>query len=511
MINIIFIIVLLVFGILLGLIGRWGYAKYQLTSLEQRVKRLQATAESEVEVVKKNMIIETREMIQKEKREQDIEIRNRFRDLTQTETRLQKKEDLIDQKLETLDKNKADIIRKEKDLEKKEEKVSQADFELNAKLENVARLTIEDAQKQLFEQAEAGAKKEIADVVYRIEQESIQDADRKAKETMLRAAQRMVSEITAEMTISTVALPSEDMKGRIIGKEGRNIRAIETLTGADIIVDDTPDVVIVSCFNPIRRAIAIETLSNLVKDGRIHPSRIEEEVERVTKNLNQTVYEAGEKLFMSVGLQGTMHVDVLRVLGKLKFRTSYGQNIYYHSQEVAHLAGVMAKELGADTTIAKRGALFHDIGKAIDSDNDFTHVELGVELAKRVKESDEVINCIAAHHGDVPHSCLESIIVQIADAMSAARPGARRDTLDNYIERLGKLEEIANSFAGIDHAYAVHAGRELRIVVKNDEMSDADVQQTAREICLEIEKNMKYPGRIKVTAIRETRVVEYAR
>lgn len=510
--NIVYIVVLPVVGLSLGWIGRWGYAKYHLTSVEQRARRLKQNAEKDADVVKKDMIYSAREVLSKEKREQDQEIRDRHKELTTTESRLQKKEDLIDQKLEVVEKNKKDIERRENTLSKDTKDLSLREEELNSKLEFVARLTVEEAKKHLMEQVKVKAKKDISDLVHRIEKESIQDAERHAKELMLSSAQRLASEITAEMTISPVNLPNEDMKGRIIGREGRNIRAIETLTGADIVIDDTPDVVIVSCFNPIRRIIAIKTLENLVKDGRIHPARIEEEVEKATRNLNKSVYEDGEKLFLELGLQGTMDAEILRNIGRLKFRTSYGQNIYYHSKEVAFLGGIMAKELGADVLIVKRGGLLHDVGKALDSNNDLSHVELGVELSKRYNESPEVINCIAAHHGDVPHSCIESVIVQIADAMSAARPGARRDTLENYIERLGKLEDIATSFPSVEHAYAVHAGRELRVILQNGkEMSDAETQELTREICIKIEENLQYPGRIKVTAIRETRVVEYAR
>ncbi len=504
-------IVLPVLGFLIGWITRWIFAKLTLSSAEQSAKRTIMTAANEAKQQKKDLVYETRELLEKERREQDKTIRERYRELNQLESRLQKKEDAIHAKLSTIEKQQILVRDKELDLEKLSTETNKKRENLNGQLEEIARLTLDEAQKRIVEQAESRTKQEIQDVVYRIEQDALQEAEKKARNTLVMVAQRIASEVSSEITTSVVELPNEGLKGRIIGKEGRNIRVIETFTGADIIIDDASDAVVVSCFNPYRRAIAVQSLNNLVKDGRIHPARIEEEVEKVTQNLNRVVFEEGEKLFLELGIQGSMHADGLRSIGKLKFRTSYGQNLLSHSQEVAILAGMIAKELGADANLAKRGGLLHDVGKGIDSSKDFTHVELGVELAKRMNEPPEVINAIAAHHGDVEHSCLESVIVQIADSMSAARPGARRDTLENYIERLVKLEKVANDVEGVEHAYAVHAGREVRVIINSEKTSDTEVQDIARTICKGIEKELKYPGRVKVTVIRETRIVDYAR
>lgn len=503
--------VLPVLGFLLGWTIRWLYAKFSLTAAEQNAKRVLSAALNEAKQKKKDLIYETREVLDKEKREQDKTIRERYRELNLLESRLQKKEDQITVKQTDLETKTIRVRDRELEFEKLSTETKNLRYDLDRQLEAIARLTVEEAQKKVIKSAESRAKKEIQDMVHRIEQDALQDAEKKARNILVMTAQRIASEVSSEITTSVVELPNEDMKGRIIGKEGRNIRILETLTGADIIIDDTPDAVVVSCFNPYRRTIAIQTLSNLIKDGRIHPAKIEEEVEKVVQNLNRVVFEEGEKLFLELGIQGSMHVDGLRTIGKLKFRTSFGQNLLSHSREVAMLSGMIASELGANSNLAKRGGLMHDIGKAIDSNSDLTHVELGVELAKRINEPPEVINAIAAHHGDVPHNCLESIIVQIADSMSAARPGARRDTLENYIERLVKLEKIANSLEGVKHAYAVHAGREVRVIINSEKTSDAQVQDIARDICRKIEEELKYPGRVKITAIRQTRIIEYAR
>ncbi len=504
-------VILPVFGFLFGWTIRWFYAKIKLTSAEQNAKRLLASAENDAKQQKKDLIYETRELLEKEKREQEKSFRERHRELNQVDNRLQKKEDQLAVKQSDLETQQIKVKDREIELDKLHAETKNIRHTLDKQLESIARLTLEEAQKRVIEQAETRVRQEIKDIVHRIEQDALQDAEKKAKNILIQAAQRIASEVSSEITTSVVVLPNEEMKGRIIGREGRNIRVIETLIGADIIIDDTPDAVVVSCFNPYRRAIAIQTLNNLIKDGRIHPARIEEEVEKVTQNINKVVYDEGERVFLELGIQGSMHVDGLRTIGKLKFRTSYGQNILSHSQEVAVLSGMIAKELGADANLAKRGGLLHDIGKAIDSNSDFTHVELGVELAKRINEPPEVINAIAAHHGDVPHNCIESVIVQIADSMSAARPGARRDTLENYIERLIKLEKVANSVKGVKHAYAVHAGREVRVIINSEEASDSQVQDIARTICKNIEEELKYPGRVKITAIRQTRIIEYAR
>ena len=511
--NVLFIVIFILLGVIIGWLSRWIYAKFTLTSVEQRSRRLLVDADKEAVEKQKELLYDTREKLQKEKSDRDREIRERYRELNQTETRLQRKEDQLDKKLSGLEKAQAELQSRENKVNHKTVELEKRESTIDNQLESISKLTQEEARELIIKNIEAKTRQEMQHITHKIEQTAIQEAERKGRELIITTAQRLASEVSSEATIASVNLPNDDMKGRIIGKDGRNIRAIETLTGADIIIDDTPDAVVVSCFNPVRRAIAVQTLSSLVRDGRIHPSRIEEEIVKVTQNINKVAYEEGEKMFLDLGIHGTMHVDGLRAIGRLKFRTSYGQNILNHSKEVATIAGIIAKEIGGsiNVDIAKRGALLHDVGKSLDSNTSLTHVELGVELAKRIGEGPEVINCIAAHHGDVPHSCIESVIVQTADAISAARPGARRETLESYIERLEKLETVANEIDGVQHAYAVHAGRELRVIIKSDEVSDSDVQEIARAICKRIEDTLKYPGRVKVIAIRETRITEYAR
>ncbi len=506
-------VILVLLGVTSGWLSRWIYAKFTLTSVEQRTQRTLANVQRNAETTKKDILYEAREKLQKEKSEQEREIRDRYRELNQTETRLQRKEDLLDKKLADLEKAQTKLQTQEDEIRNKNFELEKQENEIDNQLESIAKLTREEAKKLILTNVEARAKQEIQDTTRKIEQEAIQNSERKGRELIITTVQRLASEVSAEITMSLVQLPNDEMKGRIIGKDGRNIRAIETLTGADIIIDDTPDAVVVSCFNPIRRAIAVQTLSNLVRDGRIHPSRIEEEVVKATQSLNKVAYEEGEKAFLDLGIHGTMHVDGLRSIGRLKFRTSYGQNVLSHSKEVSSIAGIIAKEIGGtvNVDITKRGALLHDVGKGLDSNSSLTHVELGVDLAKRIGESADVINCIAAHHGDVPYKCIESVIVQTADAISAARPGARRETLETYIERLEKLETIANTIDGVQSSYAVHAGRELRVIIKSHEVSDNKVQDIAQAICKNVENNLKYPGKVKVVAIRETRITEYAR
>ncbi len=512
MITILISIALLLIGIVIGLVSLWIYSKSSLTSAEQRAARVISDAKLQAETLNKEYLYEAREQLQKEKKEHNNEVREAQRELNQLKFRLQKREDQIEEKLSRLEQQQREVLDNKEKIKQRESELEKERNEIIHKLESIARLTAEEARKLLIEQVTASAKQQMQFLTHKIEQDAVQSAERRGKELIVMAAQRLASEVSAEATISTVILPNEEMKGRVIGKDGRNIRSIETLTGADIIIDDTPEAVIVSCFNPVRRAIAVQTLSNLVKDGRIHPAKIEEEVIKVTQNLNKVVYEEGEKAFLDLGLHGSMHSDGLCAIGRLKFRTSYGQNVLNHSKEVASIAGILAKEIGiANVDIAKRGALLHDVGKSMDSNVSLSHVELGVDLAKRINESPEVINCIAAHHGDVPHTCIESVIVQTADAISASRPGARRDTLESYIERLEKLEAMTADIPGIQNTYALHAGRELRVIIKSDEVSDSEVLNIAKSICQRIEENLKHPGRIKVVAIREQRIIEYAR
>ncbi len=509
--NLILIIVALLLGIVVGFIVKWLISKFSLTSIEAKVKRLTADSQKDIEMRRKDLIYETKEKIQKERELHEQEMRNRQRELSQLESRIAKREDSLEEASKVLEKQKSGLQTREKTFEQREQDLRGREQKVLSTLESVARLTADQAKERIFEITETRVKQELQETVYRIEQEAIQTAEKKAKQLLVGVAQRIASDVSAEITVSAVPIPNEEMKGRIIGREGRNIRAIEALTGADVIIDDTPEAVIVSCFNPLRRAIAVQALTTLAKDGRIHPSRIESEVNKVTENLNKVIFEEGEKALIQAGIQGTMDIEGIRALGRLKYRASFGQNILEHSIEVANLSGKLARELGCDSNIAKRGGLLHDVGKGIETDADLTHVELGVELAKRIKESDEVINCIAAHHRDVPHSCIESVVVQLADSLSASRPGARRGTLDNYIERLEKLENIANSVDGVIQSYAVHAGRELRVILNAELIPDEEVHKISRSICKRIESELKYPGRIKITVIRETKIVEYAR
>jgi len=362
----------------------------------------------------------------------------------------------------------------------------------------------------IMQSMESEAKQDAQVIINKIEQEAETTAEKKARDIIVTTIQRIATDVSSEVTVTSVSLPNDEMKGRIIGREGRNIRTLETLTGVDIIIDDTPEAVVISCFDPVRKEIAKVSLARLIADGRIHPARIEEVVNKVSKEIRQTVQEEGERLLFELGVHN-MHPEGIRALGRLHFRTSYGQNVLNHSKEVAVIAGMLAAEIGADKEVAKRGALLHDIGKGIETDGDENHAELGAELARKIGEDPRVINGIISHHNDVEPTSIEAVIVQVADAISAARPGARRETFENYIKRLENLEKIAESFNGVDKAYAIQAGRELRIMVNNDSVTDQDSKQLAKDIAKKIEAELRYPGRIKVTIIRETRVVEYAR
>lgn len=377
-------------------------------------------------------------------------------------------------------------------------------------MERVSGLSTEDAKKELLQSVEEEVKHETAMLIKDLEQQAKEEADKKAREIISLAIQRCAADHVAETTVSVVALPNDEMKGRIIGREGRNIRTLETLTGIDLIIDDTPEAVIISGFDPVRREVARVALEKLINDGRIHPSRIEEMVEKAQKEVEQKIKEAGEQATFAVGVHG-LHPELIKLLGRLKYRTSYGQNVLNHSVEVAHLAGLMASELGVDVVLAKRAGLLHDIGKAIDHEMEGSHVEIGMEIAKKYRESELVLNAIMAHHGDVEPKSVEAVLVAAADAVSAARPGARRETLESYLKRLTRLEEISESFEGVEKCFAVQAGREIRIMVKPDQIDDATSILLARDIAKKIEAEMEYPGQIKVVIIRETRAVDYAK
>jgi len=481
-----------------------------LSASEQRAERLKRDAVKDAEALKKELILETKDELLRERNQQEKQLREERSELQRYEKRLLQKEENLEQKLASVERQQQLFVERERVIEQKERDMSDQEATWRQELERISGLTAEEAKRQIISSMENEARHDAQALVNKIEQEAQVTADRRGREILISTIQRMASEVNAEVTVASVALPNDEMKGRIIGREGRNIRTLETLTGVDIIIDDTPEAVVVSCFDPVRKEIARRSLERLISDGRIHPTRIEEVVQKITQEVSQSIYDEGEKVLFELGLH-QMKPEGVRGLGRLQYRTSYGQNVLMHSKEVAILAGMLASELNADTDIARRGGLLHDVGKGIESDGDSNHVELGVELVKRIGEDERVVNCISAHHGDVPHSCIESVIVQIADALSASRPGARRESLDNYIKRLENLERIAEDFDGVEKAYAIQAERELRIMVNHEAVTDDGAKDIAKEIAKRIETQLRYPGRIKVTMIRETRIVEYAR
>jgi ribonucrease Y len=503
-------IVLPLTGLILGWLSRWIYARFQLSAAEQRAERLKRDAVKDAEALKRELILETKDELLRERNQQEKELREERSEFQRYEKRVLQKEENLEQKLASVERQQQSFAERERLLSEKERVLSEQEAISQRELERISSLTAEEARRQLISSLENEARHDAQTLVNKIEQEANVTAERRGREILVSTIQRMASEVNAEVTVASVALPNDEMKGRIIGREGRNIRTLETLTGVDIIIDDTPEAVVISCFEPVRKEIARRSLERLISDGRIHPTRIEEVVQKITQEVSQSIYDEGEKVLFELGLHH-MKPEGVRGIGRLQYRTSYGQNVLMHSKEVAILAGMLAAELDADTDIARRGGLLHDVGKGIESDGDANHVELGVELVKRIGEDERVINCIAAHHGDVPHTCVESVIVQVADALSASRPGARRETLDNYIKRLENLERIAEDYDGVEKAYAIQAGRELRIMVNHEQVSDEGAKEIAKNIAKRIETELRYPGRIKVTMIRETRIVEYAR
>ena len=480
-------------------------------------ERLIEEAHSECKNLKKEASNEAKEEIHKLRNEFDRESRERRAEINKSEQRILQREDLIDKKEAQLDKKQEQVDqqiknlqRKEADTDRKSQEVRQAHEKMLAELEKVSQMTKDEAKQILIDGMKLDAQKDAAVLVREIESEAKQSADKKAKEIVTLAIQKCAADHASEVTVSVVPLPNDDMKGRIIGREGRNIRALENATGIDLIIDDTPEVVILSGFDPIRREVARVALEKLIVDGRIHPARIEEIVDKVKRDLENQIKEAGETAAFDAGVYG-LHPEIIKLLGRLKFRTSYGQNVLKHSLEVAFLAATMAGELGADVTLAKRAGLLHDIGKAVDFEVEGTHIQIGADLAKKYRENKEVVNAIMAHHGDVEPLTLEAVLVQAADAISGARPGARRESLDNYVKRLEKLEEIANSFAGVEKSFAIQAGREVRIIVKPDAVDDAGSVFLAKEVAKKIESELEYPGMIKVNVIREFRGTEYAK
>ena len=455
-------------------------------------------------------MLEAKEEIHKLRTELDKEIKDRRNEVQRIERRLMQREELFDKKVEAVEQREEMINKKQKEIQKLHDEVKELYNKQVKELEHISNLSSEEARQLLLNDIEKQIRHEAAIMIKDIETKAKEEADRKAKEIIAYAIQKNAADHVAETTVSVVSLPNDEMKGRIIGREGRNIRTLETLTGVDLIIDDTPEAVILSGFDPIRREIARIALEKLIIDGRIHPARIEEMVEKSRKEVENYIREQGEQATFDTGIHG-LHPELIKLIGRLKFRTSYGQNVLHHSIEVSHLAAAMAAELGADVNIAKRAGLLHDIGKALDHEVEGPHVQIGADLAKKYKESPEVIHAILAHHGDVEPNTIEATLVQAADAISAARPGARRETLESYIKRLEKLEEIANSFDGVEKSFAIQAGREIRIMVKPEDVSDTDIIYIARDIVKKIENELEYPGQIKINVIRETRAIEYAK
>ena len=473
-------------------------------------------AEEKASSIKKEAILEAKEEVLKLKTDTENECRERRNEVQKMESRILEKEenldrksDLLDKKMQSIDDAKLELENKKEDLEKSKAELELEREKIVKELEKVAGLSKEDAKKQVVDSIIDDARKEAGNIVRDIEQQAQEEGEKKARDIITLAIQKCATDQTADVTVTTVSLPTDEMKGRIIGREGRNIRAIENATGVDLIVDDTPDAVILSSFDPIRREVARLTLEKLVTDGRIHPARVEDIVEKVKKEIEQTIKDAGENAIFEAGVFN-LHPELIKILGRLKYRTSYGQNVLKHSLETSYIAGLLAGELGANVAIAKRAGLLHDIGKALDFEMEGTHISIGVDIAKKYKESPEVIHCIEAHHGGVEFKSIEAILVQVADAISSSRPGARRESLDAYVKRLEKLEEIANSFKGVDSSFAIQAGREIRIAVKPEEVDDASMVILAKEIARKIESELEYPGQIKVNIIRETRATDVA-
>lgn len=472
--------------------------------------KITAQAREESKRVLKEAILEAKEQDLKLRNDFDRETKEKRAELQRAEQRLTQKEDSLDKKIEALDEQKAKIEAHEEQLGALQQKLDSQHELMVQELERVAQLTRDEAKKALTEEILDDTRRETAKTVREMEQQAKDEAEINAKKIISLAIQKCAADQASELTVSVVPLPSDDMKARIIGREGRNIRALENATGIELIIDDTPEVVILSGFDPVRREIARVSLERLISDGRIHPARIEETVEKVTRDIDVQIREAGESAVYEVGIFG-LHPELVKLIGRLKFRTSYGQNVYKHSIEVATLAGLMAAELGLDVNFAKRAGLLHDIGKAVDQEQEGTHVQIGAELAKKYKENANIVNAIMAHHGDVEPKTIEAVLIQAADAISGARPGARRETGTNYVKRLERLEAIASSFPGVDKSYAIQAGREVRVIVKPDQVDDAQALFLSKDIAKKIESELEYPGQIKVNVIREFRSVEYAK
>ena len=504
------VLISLAIGIPIGIVYRKKVAESKIQGAENEAKRVIESAKKEAENLKKEEIIKAKEEIMANRKELDQEIKERRGEVQRQETRLIQKEENLERRADNFEKREKDLERELQNVEQQKQEIEKLhDLEM-VELQKIAALTKEEAKARLLNEMEKELVAEKAALIREQDQKAKETVNKDAKEMLCYAIQKCAADHSQETTVSIVALPNDEMKGRIIGREGRNIKALETLTGIDLIIDDTPEAVVLSGFDPLRREVAKIALEKLIEDGRIHPAKIEEMVEKAKEEVEETIKEEGERAVLETGVIG-LHPDIVKLLGKLKYRKSYGQNVLNHSIEVSNLARIMADELGLDPKLARRAGLLHDIGKALDHDMEGTHVEIGVEVLKKYKENPLVVNAVEAHHGDVEPQTLEAVLVQAADAISASRPGARRETLEAYIKRLQNLEEIADSFEGVEKSFAIQAGREVRIVVKPEKISDDQMTILARDVAKRVENEMDYPGQIKVNIIRETRVVDYAK
>ena len=509
-IGIIAFIVGVSIGILVGVIVRKRIAEAQIGTAEGKAKAILSDAEKQAASMKKEALIEAKEEIIRQRNESERDLKERRAEVTRLERRLTQKEENLDKKTEQLEKKNEQLDKKLRENDAVKAQIDELMKIQIKRLEEISGYSYETAKQEIFQKVEEETRHELASRMIELEEQFKEEADEKAKNIISLAIQRCAADHVAETTISVVQLPSEDMKGRIIGREGRNIQKIETITGVDLIIDDTPEAITISGFDPVKREVARLALEKLISDGRIHPTRIEEMVEKAQREVDATIKQAGERATFEVGVHG-INNELVRLLGRLRYRLSYGQNVLRHSIEVAFLAGMMADELGVDGNLARRAGLLHDIGKAFPHDVEGSHIQIGVECAKKFKESREVVHAIEAHHGDVEAKTIIAVLVQAADAISAARPGARREDLENYIKRLQNLENIAESFGGVEKAYAIQAGREIRVMVKPEEVNDESMKIIAREIAAKIQNELKYPGQIKVNLIRESRAVDYAK
>ena len=493
-----------------GFIARKKIAESKLNGAEAEAKRILESATKEAETKKKEEIFKAKEEIMNSRKELDDEIRERRSEVQLQERRILQKEENLENKMEQLEQRESNLQKKDNEVEAKRAEIENLIAKQTDELQRISRLSVEEAKQYLLNEVEKSIVTEKAELIRRLDEEAKEKAQKNAQEIIGYAIQKCAADHTSETTVSIVSLPNDDMKGRIIGREGRNIKTLETLTGIDLIIDDTPEAVVISGFDPLRREVAKIALEKLLDDGRIHPAKIEEMVEKAKEEVSAIIKEEGERAVMEAGVIG-LHPDLVKLLGKLKYRTSYGQNVLNHSIEVSNLARIMADELGLDTKLARRAGLLHDIGKALDHDMEGTHVQIGVDILTKYKENPIVINAVEAHHGDVEPQSIEAVLVQAADAISASRPGARRETLENYIKRLQNLEGIADSFDGVEKSFAIQAGREIRVLVKPEKVSDDQMVVMSRDIAQRIENEMEYPGQIKVNVIRESRVIDYAK